>query len=137
MQLVIVVALLRDSEGRIFLQKRRDENFSTADGKWECPGGKIEFGESLEDAVRRECLEEIGCEMVIDRMQPKIQTRIWQRNDGAQVQVFVCCFEGHVASGNPKPRDAKVLEVRWFTREEIGKLDLLPGIQEFVEVCYS
>lgn len=136
-QLVIVVALIRDSRGKILLQKRCDPHFPTADGKWEFPGGKIDFGESLEDAVRRECREEIGCDMVIKRFLPQVQTRVWERADGGRLQVFVCCFEGCLSSGDPKPCDDKVSEVRWCTREELGELDTLPGIQEFVEMCYS
>jgi len=49
-----VYAVIRDSRGRILVMKRRDPKV------WEFPGGGVEWGESPEEAVRREVLEETG-----------------------------------------------------------------------------
>lgn len=55
---VTVCALVHDGNGRLLLMKRgpkaRDEN-----GRWDIVGGALEFGEKLEDAIKREIMEEI------------------------------------------------------------------------------
>jgi 8-oxo-dGTP diphosphatase len=51
-------------DGRILLIRNRD-----ADGDWYClPGGGQAHGETLPAALKRECLEEIGCQMVVGRL---------------------------------------------------------------------
>lgn len=56
--ITVAVALLR-REGRWFLQ-RRDPRSAHLPGAWEFPGGKVEPGESPEQALRRELLEELS-----------------------------------------------------------------------------
>jgi len=55
--------VIHDGQGRILLQKRskqcRDEH-----GAWDCGGGAIEFGESIDEAVRREIMEELCAEPI-------------------------------------------------------------------------
>jgi len=55
--------VVHDGNGRILLQKRskqcRDEH-----GTWDCGGGAIEFGESIDQAVRREIMEELCAEPI-------------------------------------------------------------------------
>ena len=50
-------AIIRDNEGRILLQKRSDY------GNWGLPGGGMDAGESIEDTMIREVLEETGLEV--------------------------------------------------------------------------
>ena len=52
-------ALIIDQNGRALVLKR-SENSSSNPGKWELPGGKPDKGESFEDSLRREVLEETG-----------------------------------------------------------------------------
>ncbi len=56
---VCVVFIVHDGTGRVLMQKRgpkaRDEN-----GAWDIGGGAVEFGESIDEAVRRELDEELG-----------------------------------------------------------------------------
>jgi A/G-specific adenine glycosylase len=56
--LAVAVACLWNREGKILLQRRPREGF--LGGLWELPGGKIERGETPEDALRRELREELG-----------------------------------------------------------------------------
>jgi len=133
-QKTIIVALIRNEEGKILLQKRADPLIPDADGKWEFPGGVVEFGELPEEAVLRECQEEIGCTIKVIRLLPYLHTRIWERTDGETVQAFVSCFEARLRDGIPRPSDKKVSEVGWYEKEEVMELDTLPGIKEFVEL---
>lgn len=133
-QITVVVALVRNDEGNILLQRRIDPIFPRANGKWEFPGGKIHFGETLEEAVIRECKEETDCTVSIDALLPRIQTNVWERQDGTKLHVVVICFLTKYIAGDPKPLDKKVSEVRWCTKEEIKTLHLLDGILEFVDL---
>ncbi len=58
MRLHVAVAVVSDSENRILLSKRHPD--SHQGGLWEFPGGKIETGESVEQALVRELQEELG-----------------------------------------------------------------------------
>ena len=53
-------AIFRD--GKLLLVKRRR---APEAGHWSLPGGKVDFGESVADAVKREILEEVGLEIVL------------------------------------------------------------------------
>ncbi len=54
-----VGALIVDDEGRIFLAQRGPQAKNER-GLWECPGGSVEFGETLTAALQREMAEEFG-----------------------------------------------------------------------------
>jgi mutator protein MutT len=129
-QKVIAVALIRNAQGKILVQKRIDPQVPKAHGKWEFPGGLVEFGETPEQAAVRECKEETNCTIEIIRMLPFCHTKIWQRADGIALQVFVWFFEAYHKDGEPKPLDKKVSEVMWRTKEEALRLDSLPGLKE-------
>jgi 8-oxo-dGTP diphosphatase len=55
----VAVVFLVDPEGRVLMQ-HRDANAKTSPNQWGLPGGKIEQGETPDEAARREALEETG-----------------------------------------------------------------------------
>lgn len=59
----VVAAIIRDGEGRVFATQRGYGKFKDY---WEFPGGKIEVGESPEDALHREIMEELDTEIEIE-----------------------------------------------------------------------
>ena len=136
-QLTVAIGLIRDGSGKILLQKRLDPEIPEAHKKWEFPGGRIDFGESAEETVVRECREEVGCEVAVKRLLPHIGSKVWSRTDGVDWHVIVLCYEMSFISGTPRPSDKKVSEVAWFSREEIRGLDTLPGIVDFVSLLDS
>ncbi|WEG11986.1 NUDIX domain-containing protein [Pullulanibacillus sp. KACC 23026] len=64
---VVAVKAVIVSNGEILLVKRADDDEFGA-GTWECPGGKLDFGESLEKALKREVKEETGLSVSIERL---------------------------------------------------------------------
>ena len=59
-----VGAVIVDADGRLFLA-RRGPKAKNERGLWEFPGGGVEFGETLADALRREIREEYGIEISV------------------------------------------------------------------------
>ncbi|QKQ99675.1 NUDIX hydrolase [Metallosphaera tengchongensis] len=94
--------------------------------KWAIPGGKVEFGETLREAVKRETLEETGLEV-----EPRVLMAI--------IEVFregyhyvILDFISEEIGGNLRPSsDAK--EVKFYSREELDQLDLTSTTREMLE----
>jgi 8-oxo-dGTP diphosphatase len=111
-----VDALARDQAGRILLIRRGRPPF---EGRWALPGGFVEYGETVEQACRRETLEETGLEVEIESLlgvfsDPERDPR------GHTVSVVYRCrpVGGDVRGGD----DAA--EARWFRAEEVPGLEL-------------
>lgn len=134
-QVVIACAVARNDHGQYLLQRRIDPHIVGADGKWELPGGKIQYHETPADAAVRECREETGCLVEVSALVPYIHTNQWVRDDGTSFQVFVLAYLSRYISGEPAPSDAKVAEVRWYTANEVRALSCLPGSQEVVALA--
>ena len=63
-QIKVVAAIIHDKEGRIFATQR---GYGEWKDYWEFPGGKMEIGETPEEALRREIWEELETRIVIER----------------------------------------------------------------------
>ncbi len=90
---VIVVALkgIIINNGKILIIKR---NKSEINGDiWETPGGKIEFGETLEEALLREIKEEVGLDVMVDKM---LYATTFMSNPNRQLVIltYLCRSEG-------------------------------------------
>ena len=59
-----VGALIFNSEGKVFLA-RRGPKARNESGKWDFPGGSVEFGEKIEDAIKREIKEEFDMDIEV------------------------------------------------------------------------
>jgi mutator protein MutT len=105
----VAVALLR-REGRWFLQ-RRDPSSGHLAGAWEFPGGKAEPGESPEEALRRELVEELAWEAGPLRALAPI-THAYPD--------FTVTLHPFLAEGPELPRTA--LAWGWFSAAEAARL---------------
>jgi 8-oxo-dGTP pyrophosphatase MutT (NUDIX family) len=89
-------AVIFDRRGRVLLQQRSDG------GQWGLPGGSVEVGESVTDAVVREVLEETGLRVSVRRLvgvysQPELQ--VIRYPDGNVWHYVTVCFECAVRGG--------------------------------------
>ncbi|ETB22579.1 DNA mismatch repair protein MutT [Mycobacterium avium 09-5983] len=101
---VSVAGIVVREDGRV-LVIRRDDN-----GHWEAPGGVLELGESFEDGVRREVLEETGLVVEVERL-----TGVYKNlTHGIVALVYRC----RPAGGEPHAT-AEAREIRWMTKEEV------------------
>ena len=103
-------ALIRDENGRVLLQQRRDS------GLWSLPGGGTELGESASDTNRREVREEMGVDVEIKQLiglytSPRLDARY---PNGDVSQIVVPCFECTITGGELKRQESEVLAINWF-----------------------
>ncbi len=105
-----VVAAIIVRESRVLIcQRRRDKAFPL---KWEFPGGKVESGESLKDALTREILEELGVGIEIGREVYRTQYRYAEMSAAIELQFYFA----KIADGN----DARGLSDEEIVRRTCG-----------------
>lgn len=131
-QITIVVAAIKNEQGELLLTKRRQPELPEIHGKWEFPGGNIEFGEDPIQALKREVLEEIGIEVKIIRLLPKIINETQKFKNGNELQILFVTYECEIVSGIPKPTDDEIETVVFFRLEEVKNLDAFKNIYETI-----
>jgi ADP-ribose pyrophosphatase YjhB (NUDIX family) len=125
-----VGALVFDRD-RVLLVQRGNEPLK---GWWSLPGGAVEAGERVEDAVCREVLEETNLEVRVVRF-GEIFERIMPDAAG-EIEYhyvlldYVCEVRGGILRAGSDSAD-----VRWFSPEELKELPITSGTLEVVERC--
>ena len=118
----VVAAIIHDAEGRIFATQRGYGEFK--DG-WEFPGGKMEAGETPEEALRREIWEELETRIGVERLVETVEY------DYPQFHLTMHCFLCRVESGRLELKEHEA--ARWLAKEELGSVDWLPADKAVVE----
>lgn len=115
-----VGAIILNKEGRIFLAKR-GRKAKNEQGKWEGPGGSVDFGETIRSAIIREIEEEYGM-----RIKPIKLLDVCDHILPEEKQHWVSpSFLAIVVRGKPTILEPhKCSEIGWFTRKEMKKLNL-------------
>ncbi len=134
-QIIIVIAVIRNDAGELLMSRRIDPDFPEAHNTWEFVGGKIEFNETPENAVLREVKEETGLDVEILRLLPKIETNVWDKQDGDKVQVFILSYECRITGGKlytPEKYDSKIAELRFVKLEEVKNYQLMKAVPEII-----
>lgn len=111
----VVAAIIRDCE-RIFATQRGYGDFKDM---WEFPGGKVEVGESLEDALRREIREELDTEIGVDSFLCTVDY------DYPSFHLTMHCYMCSVISGDLVLKEHE--SARWLGMDELDSVDWLPA----------
>lgn len=111
----VVAAVIKDGR-KIFATQRGYGEFK--DG-WEFPGGKIESGETPQQALKREILEELDTEIVVGDLIDTVEY------DYPAFHLSMQCFWCSVASGDLVLKEHEA--ARWLDRENIYSVDWLPA----------
>ncbi|WP_320777256.1 (deoxy)nucleoside triphosphate pyrophosphohydrolase [Streptomyces sp. CRN 30] len=127
--IVVVGAALLDG-GRL-LAARRSAPPELA-GRWELPGGKVEPGETPEQALVRELREELG-----------VEARPAERVPGEwplKASLVLWVWTAHLLAGEPRPLEDHD-ELRWLTPDEVWDVDWLeqdvPAVMETVRLAWG
>jgi 8-oxo-dGTP diphosphatase len=120
-----VKAVIRQADGRLLLLKR-SPNCKINVGKWDLPGGKVERGESFDQALIREVLEETGLEISLQRVVGTAEREL------PEWKVVYLILEGHIVSGDLK-LSAEHSEYRWATGRDLLDLELVDQFRPFVQ----
>ncbi|MCQ2422833.1 MAG: 8-oxo-dGTP diphosphatase MutT [Lachnospiraceae bacterium] len=123
-RVVAAVICAVNEEGRqiIFATQRGYGEFK---GGWEFPGGKIEPGETPEEALRREIREELETEIAVGELIETVEY------DYPSFHLLMDCFWCEVVSGDLILKEAE--EARWLTAETLDEVDWLPADKGLVE----
>lgn len=119
---VIVCAAIKNSENQILLARRKAGK--KLGGFWEFPGGKLEAGEDLLAALRREIREELKLEISNEKL---LHIKPFAYPHGQVLILFYVC---DLQSGTPELVDHD--EIRWCHISEMQDLELLPANEELI-----
>ena len=125
---VVAVGAIVIDKGAILLVKRDRE---PAKGLWSLPGGRVEVGESLREALVREVREETGIEVDVDGMIGTAE-RIVRNDEGVIAFHYVILDYVCTARSVDIKAGDDAAEVRWVPVGEIADLQLTAGLLEFL-----
>ena len=117
-----VVAAIILRERRIFATQR---GYGEWKDWWEFPGGKIEPGESTEDALKREIREELATEIEVEKLLTTVEY------DYPKFHLTMHCYLCTIISG-----DLSLLEhedARWLAIDELDNVKWLPADKDVIE----
>jgi ADP-ribose pyrophosphatase YjhB (NUDIX family) len=123
----------RGRTGPILLVQRGGKPLT---GYWSLPGGLVETGEKLVDAVRREVLEETGLQVKVLEMYGMFERIMHDQRGRVEYHYlladYVCCVTG----GELQAGD-DVAAVEWVARRRLGEYLMTEGTREVIEEAYD
>ena len=117
----VIKAVNQKGEPIIFATQRGYGEFK--DG-WEFPGGKIEEGETPQEALKREIMEELDTEIAVGELIDTIEY------DYPIFHLSMDCFWCEVVKGELVLKEAE--DAKWLKKEELGEVDWLPADVELI-----
>ena len=126
MRITEVVAAIIQRDGAYFATQR---GYGEFEGMWEFPGGKIEPGESSEDALKREIQEELGVDIAIENLLCTTEY------DYPSFHLTMHCYLCSIASGEIELREHK--SALWLTSDRLKDVAWLPADKEVIDKLRS
>ena len=112
----IIKAVNEDGEPIIFATQRGYGDFK---GGWEFPGGKIEEGETPQEALIREIKEELETEITVGELIDTIEY------DYPTFHLSMDCFWAEISSGNLVLKEHEA--AKWLLKDELNSVEWLPA----------
>ena len=120
--LVCVGAIVVDEEELLLIRR----GHGPAAGEWSIPGGRVEVGETLAEAVVRELAEETGLEGVCERLVG------WVERIDAANHFVILDFQVTLLDRGPPTAGDDAAEAAWVPLHEVADLSLVEGLAEFL-----
>lgn len=118
MPLLVTAMLLFDTDGRALMAQRQSP--PSLAGMWEFPGGKMDPGESPEECLEREILEELDLSVRVVRIADVVYHRYPDTGD-----VLILCYECRLVAGEPRAMEGQAY--RWAHPSEMALLNIAPA----------
>ena len=120
-----VGAIILNAQGRLFLA-RRGPKAKNEQRLWEFPGGSVEFGETLAEALQREMYEEYGIKISVGALIDVVDHILQEEHQHWVSPTFIC----QIISGEPyicEPE--KCMEIEWFEVDQMpNELTQITGL---------
>jgi len=124
-RVVAAVVKAKDEEGNaVYLATQR--GYGEFKDKWEFPGGKIEDGETAEEALKREILEELDMKISVG---DRIKTVEY---DYPTFHLSMDCFICEIEEGTPILKEHEA--ARWLDKSSLTSVEWLPADIEIVQI---
>ena len=118
----VIRAVNNENKPVIFATQRGYGEFK---GGWEFPGGKIEFGETPQQALKREIMEELDTEIAVGELIDTIEY------DYPNFHLSMDCFWCEIIHGELILKEAE--DAKWLTREHLADVKWLPADVTLIE----
>ena len=118
----VVAAIIHDDDGRIFATQRGYGDFKDY---WEFPGGKMEAGETPEEALKREIREELSTEIQVDELFCTVE---W---DYPKFHLTMHCYLCSLLTEALHLNEHEA--ARWLAKEELDSVQWLPADVQIIE----
>lgn len=122
MKIIEVVAAIIVEKDKVLVTQRGYGEFK--DG-WEFPGGKVELGETLESALKREIKEELDIEIEIDTYIDTVEY------DYPQFHLTMHCYKCRILDGQLMLKEHEAS--KWVSQDELNEIDWLAADRIVVE----
>jgi len=127
-----VGAVILDESGVLLVERGK----APLAGFWSLPGGVVETGERLEDALAREVLEETGLRVRAEEIATVFERIMPDGAGGAEYHYVLIDFYCTIEGGDLRPGDDSKA-VRWFPLDTLRELPMTEGTREVIYACCS
>ena len=122
-QIEVVAAIIHDADGRIFATQR---GYGEWKDWWEFPGGKMEPGETPEEALRREIREELSTEINVEGLVATVEY------DYPKFHLTMHCYRCSLLGDALHLNEHEA--ARWLEKDELDSVHWLPAVVEVVRL---
>jgi mutator protein MutT len=118
----VVAALIWDNDRFMICQR---PSYKARGLLWEFVGGKVEPGESKEDALKRECMEELNITLQVGTAYMDVV------HTYPDLTIHLTLFNAVIQSGTPQKLEH--VDIKWISRNEISQFEFCPADQDILK----